>query len=107
IDLSHLEPLSRAVTERVCHASADLSFAETLVADEEALRSALEALTAGAPIVCDARMVAAGVTSRRPRVPLDDPRTPELARAQGVTRSAAAMRLAASETEAGAVWVIG
>ncbi|MEA2250502.1 MAG: precorrin-8X/cobalt-precorrin-8 methylmutase [Solirubrobacteraceae bacterium] len=107
IDLSHLPPLSRAVAERVCHASADLSFAESLVLDEDALRRGRAALVAGAPIVCDARMAAAGITSRRPSVPLDDPRTPALAREEGITRSAAAMRLAAAEAPAGAIWVVG
>lgn len=107
IDLSHLPPLSRAVAERVCHASADLSFAESLVLDEDALRRGRAALLAGAPIVCDARMAAAGITSRRPSVPLDDPRTPALAREAGITRSAAAMRLAAAEAPAGAIWVVG
>ncbi len=106
-DFSVLPPLSRAVAERICHASADLSFADTLVLDEAALERGRQALRRGAPIVCDARMVAAGITARRPAVPLDDPRTPRLARAEQITRSAAAMRLAAAGTGPGAVWVIG
>jgi precorrin-8X/cobalt-precorrin-8 methylmutase len=106
-DFSHLPPLSRAVTERVCHASADLSFADTLVTDEHALRAGYAALQNGAQIVCDSRMVAAGITSRRAHVPLDDPRTPELARELGITRSAAAMRLAAAESPPGTVFVVG
>jgi precorrin-8X/cobalt-precorrin-8 methylmutase len=107
VDLSHLPPLSRAVAERVIHAAADVSFATSLVLDEADLTRGREALLAGAPVVCDARMAAAGITSRSPRVPLDDERVPQLARAEGLTRSAAAMRLAAAETPAGAVWVVG
>jgi precorrin-8X/cobalt-precorrin-8 methylmutase len=107
IDLSHLAPLTRAVTERVVHASADLEYAETVLADENALRAGRDALLAGAPIVCDTRMVAGGITSRDAWVPLADPRTGELARAEGITRSAAAMRLAVEETDPGAVWVVG
>ena len=104
IDLGHLPPLSRAVAERVIHASADLSFGESLVLDEAALAQGREALRAGAPVYCDARMVAAGLTTLSPRVTLDDPR----ARSSGAqTRSAAAMRLAAAEAPSGAVWVIG
>jgi precorrin-8X/cobalt-precorrin-8 methylmutase len=106
-DFTRLPPLSRAVAERVCHASADLSFADSLVLDEEALRAGREALRAGAPIYADARMVAAGVTTRAVTVPLTDPRVPELAAKLGVTRSAAAMRLAVGEAPAGAVWVVG
>jgi precorrin-8X/cobalt-precorrin-8 methylmutase len=107
VDLSHLPPLSRAVAERVCHASADLSFATSLILDEDALRAGRAALRAGAPVYADARMVAAGVTARDVTVPLTDPRVPELARHLGTTRSAAAMGLAAAEAPPGAVWVVG
>lgn len=107
IDLTHLPPLSRAVTERVCHASADLSFAESLVVDEQALARGREALLRGCTVVCDARMAAAGITSRQPLVPLTDPRTAERAAADGTTRSTAAMRIAVEEVGPGAVWVVG
>jgi precorrin-8X/cobalt-precorrin-8 methylmutase len=104
IDLSDLPPLSRAVAERVIHAAADLSFGASLVLDEAALQRGRAALLAGAPVYCDARMAAAGITSRTPIVPLDDPR----AASDGtLTRSAAAMRLAAAEAPPGAVWVVG
>jgi precorrin-8X/cobalt-precorrin-8 methylmutase len=106
-DFTSFAPLSRAVAERVCHASADLSFAESLVLDEDALRAGRAALAGGAPIYADARMVAAGITSREVVVPLADPRVPALAEAGGTTRSAAAMALAAREAPAGAVWVVG
>jgi precorrin-8X/cobalt-precorrin-8 methylmutase len=106
-DFGALPPLSRAVAERVCHASADLSFADSLILDEEALRRGRAALLGGAPIVADARMVAAGVTSHPVTVPLADARVAPLARTLGVTRSAAAMQLAAREAPAGAVWVVG
>lgn len=107
IDLSALEPLVRAVTERVVHASADLEYAETLLADAASLHAGRAALLSGAPLVCDTRMVAGGITTREALVPLTDPRTAELARAGGTTRSAAAMRLAVAEVGPGAVWVVG
>jgi precorrin-8X/cobalt-precorrin-8 methylmutase len=107
VDLSHLPALTRAVTERVVHASADLEYADTLVADEEALRAGRDALLAGAPLVCDTRMVAGGITWREATVPLLDPRAADLAASEGITRTAAAMRLAVAETRAGAVWVVG
>jgi precorrin-8X/cobalt-precorrin-8 methylmutase len=106
-DFTTLPPLSRTVAERVCHASADLSFAESLVLDEAALRAGREALAGGAPIYADARMVAAGITTREVVVPLADPRVVDYAEELGVTRSAAAMKLAAAEAPAGAVWVVG
>ena len=107
VHLSHLPALVRAVTERVVHASADLEYADTLLADEAALVSGREALLAGAPVVCDTRMVAGGITRREATVPLLDPRAAQLAASEGITRTAAAMRLAVAETGAGAVWVVG
>jgi precorrin-8X/cobalt-precorrin-8 methylmutase len=107
IDLSSLPPLSRAVTERVIHASADLTYADDLVLDEAALQRGRDALVAGATIVADCRMVAAGITSRPVAVPLTDDRVQGLAADRGTTRSSAAIRLAVDEVGPGAVWVIG
>jgi precorrin-8X/cobalt-precorrin-8 methylmutase len=107
VDLSHLPALTRAVTERVVHASADLEYADTLLTGEAFLRAGRAALLAGAPLVCDTRMVAGGITRREAAVPLLDPRVAELAASEAITRTAAAMRLAAAETAPGAVWVVG
>lgn len=98
-DLSRFTPEEAVVAVRIIHAcglvetAADIAFAPGAVA---AARAALEA---GAPILCDARMVADGVT--RARLPaanevvctLGDPSVPDLARRIGNTRSAAAMEL--------------
>ncbi len=102
VDLSHLTPLVRAVTERVVHASADLGYVDDLVCDEAALQSGCEALLAGAPVVADVQMVAAGITAREVVCRLGPARAE-----QGRTRSAAAVRLAFSEVGPGAVWVVG
>jgi precorrin-8X/cobalt-precorrin-8 methylmutase len=61
--------------------------------------AARAALEAGAPVLCDARMVSEGIT--RARLPkgnevictLHDPEVPDLAKAMGNTRSAAALEL--------------
>ena len=107
VNLSHLGLLSRAVAERVIHASADLEYAEILVLDEEALEGGLRALRRGAPIVTDARMVAAGITARETLCLVSDPRARELSARLGVTRSAAGFRLAAEKVGDGAMWVVG
>ena len=49
IDLSHLRPLTRAVTERVIHASADFDYATDLICDESALAAGVAAITRGRP----------------------------------------------------------
>jgi precorrin-8X/cobalt-precorrin-8 methylmutase len=107
VDLSDLEPLSRAVAERVIHASADLEYADTLVLNESALMSGLVALRRGAPIVADVGMVAAGITAREVLCFVSDPRARELSESLGTTRSAAGFRIAAEEVGGGAVWVVG
>lgn len=106
VDLGHLAPLSRTVVGRVIHAAADVHYATDLVVDEAALVRGWHALAAGAPLLADSRMVAAGVTATDVEVPLADPRVPARA-ADGRTRSAAAIELAAAEVGPGAVWVVG
>ncbi len=102
VDLSHLPPLVRAVTERVVHASADLDYVHDLVTDEEALRAGAAALAAGAPVVADVQMVAAGITGRDVVCRVRDAQARD-----GLTRSAAAVHLAYEQVGPGAVWVIG
>jgi precorrin-8X/cobalt-precorrin-8 methylmutase len=105
LDTGHLPPLTRAVAERVIHSSADLAYLDDLViADESVLRAAADALAAGAPLVADVEMVAAGITARRA---LCHVRTAKGDPATGLTRSAAAIRSALAEVGHGAVWVIG
>ena len=98
-DLARFTPEEEIVVVRMIHAAglvgleAHVRFAPGLA---QAARTALEA---GAPILCDARMVSEGIT--RARLPagnevvctLNDPRVPELARQMGNTRSAAALEL--------------
>ncbi|MGY1453059.1 precorrin-8X methylmutase [Streptomyces sp. SS8] len=102
LDTSHLPPLTRAVVERVIHSSADPAYAGDLVTDESALRAAHTALHAGAPVVADVEMVAAGITRRETVCRLADARA-----TGGLTRSAHAVRLAYEQVGAGAVWVVG
>ncbi|SHL78715.1 precorrin-8X methylmutase [Actinacidiphila paucisporea] len=102
LDTSGLPRLHRAVLERVIHSSADLAYADDLVADEAELIAAHAALHAGAPVVADVRMVAAGITGRRAVCRLHD-----AVAGPGLTRSAHAVRLAYEQVGPGALWVIG
>ena len=106
-DTSSLPPLTRAVVERVIHASADLDYRDDLVCSEPELSAAVVALAAGAPVVCDVAMVAAGITRHESRTWLNHPETAALASDLGITRSAAATHLALADVGHGAVWVIG
>ncbi|MEU5364360.1 precorrin-8X methylmutase [Streptomyces sp. NPDC005925] len=102
LDTSHFPPLTRAVVERVVHSSADLGYADDLVMDEGELATARAALHAGAPVVVDVQMVAAGITRRDTVCRLGDAGS-----GPGLTRSAHAMRLAYEQVGPGALWVIG
>jgi precorrin-8X/cobalt-precorrin-8 methylmutase len=102
VDLSALPPLTRAVVERVVHSSADLDYVDDLVLDEESLERGLAALRAGAPVVADVQMVAAGITTRDVVC-----KVREATATEGLTRSAAAIRMAFEQVGPGAVWVVG
>ena len=89
------EDVSQAVV-RMIHASGQVDLVDDVAFTPGVVKAARAALAGGAPILCDAQMVAAGVT--RKRLPADnevlctlrDPRVPVLAEQIGNTRSAAA-----------------
>ena len=89
IDLSRLPQHSRDVTERVIYATADFDYATDLVCDEEALAVAVDALAAGAPVVADGAMVAAGITGCPVVCKIGEPLTARLARTVGISVPAA------------------
>lgn len=87
------------VVVRMIHAAGLVGLERHVRISPGAVAAARAALEDGAPILCDARMVSEGVT--RLRLPagnavictLQDPQVPDLARAMGNTRSAAALEL--------------
>lgn len=107
VDTSGLPPWTRAVVERVIHASADLCYAGDLVCTEEWLAAGVRALRSGAAVVADSAMTAAGITSRDVVCRVADRDTARLAAGAHLTRSAAGIRLAHAEVGPNAVWVIG
>jgi precorrin-8X/cobalt-precorrin-8 methylmutase len=103
VDLTMWPDGDRDVVERMIHATADESFATSARIGASAVARACTALRAGAPIIADAAMVAAGIGGGRATCFLADvPVAPP-----GTTRSAAAIELAAERHPAGAVWVFG
>ena len=98
-DLSGLPTDLARVAVRMIHACGMTDLTHDLDYSPGVVASARRALLAGAPIFCDAQMVAAGITRRR--LPADnevlctlgDPRVPGLAAELGNTRSAAAVEL--------------
>lgn len=111
-DLSRFSAEEAEIAVRMIHACGQVSVAESIRFAPGVVEAAREALMRGAPILCDAEMVAHGIT--RARLPaknevictLRDPRMPELAATLGTTRSAAALELWREKLE-GAVVAIG
>src|SRR5215470_14210207 len=96
-DTSALPPWTRAVVERVIHASADLGYLDDLVCAEADLAAAAQALRGGAAVVADSAMTAAGITAREAVCRIDDRRAAALTRVLGISRAAAGIRVAGSE----------
>ena len=98
-DLSRFSAEEADVAVRMIHACGQVDAAQHIVFGGGLVAAARGALAAGAPILCDAEMVAHGIT--RARLPaknevictLNDPHTPALAEKNGTTRSAAALEL--------------
>ncbi|TLX61378.1 precorrin-8X methylmutase [Stutzerimonas nosocomialis] len=111
-DLSGIPADLEKLAVRVIHACGMVDVVEDLRFSPGAGRAGREALQRGAAILCDARMVAEGVT--RARLPADNPvictlhdeQVPALAKTMGNTRSAAALERW-REHLAGSVVVIG
>jgi precorrin-8X/cobalt-precorrin-8 methylmutase len=111
-DLGRFTPEEADVAVRMIHACGLVEAAMAIDFGRGVVRAARTALVAGAPILCDAEMVAHGVT--RARLPADnevictlrDPAVPELAERLGTTRSAAALELWRPHLD-GAVVAIG
>ncbi|OZF26447.1 precorrin-8X methylmutase [Rhodococcus sp. 14-2496-1d] len=111
-DLSRFAPDVAQVVVRMIHAVGEIDLTETIGYTPAVVTSARAALNSGAPILCDANMVAAGITRRR--LPSDnevlctlsDSRVPELAKRMGTTRTAAALELWGDKLD-GAVVAIG
>ncbi|WP_425570990.1 precorrin-8X methylmutase [Rugosimonospora acidiphila] len=107
VDTARLPARTRDVVERVVHTTADPTWLPDLVVDEAALAAGADALAAGAPLVVDVAMVAAGITRYPSTCLVAAPEAARLAAEHGLTRSAAAIRLAARQHADGAVWAIG
>jgi precorrin-8X/cobalt-precorrin-8 methylmutase len=111
-DLARFTEAEAEIAVRMIHACGMVEAAHAFAFSPDFVQAARAAMAAGAPILCDAEMVAHGIT--RARLPaqnqvvctLRDTRTPDIASRLGTTRSAAALELW-RETMGGAVVAIG
>lgn len=99
--VASLPPLSRAVMERVVHATGDPDIVTSMVCDEDALVAGRQAILAGAEIITDVRMTAAGLPSKTCAIDLI-PTAPE-----GSTRSYAGMEMALKQATGPVIVAVG
>lgn len=101
------------VVRRAIHTSADFEYAQSMVLSDDVIEKAVEALRRGAGIVTDTNMALSGIS--KPRLtPLGckvschvaDPDVVKQAKAEGITRSIAAMRKAVANQD-NRIFVIG
>jgi precorrin-8X/cobalt-precorrin-8 methylmutase len=110
--LARFDADEEPVAVRMIHAAGMVELAPHIRFSAGFAHAARAALAAGAPVLCDARMVSEGIT--RARLPasnavlctLHDAAVPDMAKAMGNTRSAAALELWRPHL-AGAVVAIG
>ncbi len=102
------------IVERVVHTTAEPEFARLLVISDDAVSAGVSAIKAGAKVVSDVKMVKAGINDARLKkfgskvtTYMNDQRAMQLAKTEGLTRSAAAMRLAITDGLDGAIILIG
>jgi len=98
-DLAILPDDVAGLAVRMIHACGMVDLVDDLRYTLDVVESGRAALEDGAPILCDAQMIASGVTRRRLPAAnevlctLSDPSVPSLAERMGTTRSAAALEL--------------
>ena len=109
-ELSHFDREQQQVVMRIVHSLGMPELAEQVRFSKSACESGMVALAEECEILCDVEMVRQGITkrmiSRLPSCYLNDPRTVELAKETGETRSMAAVELW-RDSLAGSVVVIG
>ena len=110
--LARFTPQEERVAVRIVHACGMVDVADDIAFSSDGARAGIAAMAAGAPVLCDASMVADGVTRARLShaneviCTLRDKRVVELAARLATTRSAAALELW-RERMGGAVIAIG
>lgn len=108
------DPAERAILRRTIHASADFDYVHNIRFGPGAIEAAVRCLRAGGTILVDVEMLRAGIRSDLAgelgveiACGLNHPACLELARSEGLTRTAAGFRLAYEQAGAGSIVAIG
>jgi len=113
-DVETMSPLKIPIVERVVHATADPEFARLLTFSNDAVEAGIGAVKNGADVVADVKMVEAGINPHAiqkfggtVRTYTEDERAMSLANKAKITRTAAAMRVAAEDGLDGDIVIVG
>ncbi len=82
----------KRIIAKAVFAAGNLDVAKYMYVTEDAIDSGIEALSSGAPILTDVKMVSAGIRWKDVRCFIDNPEVAELARKKAKTRASEAMR---------------
>lgn len=95
----HLTPEERAIVERIVHSTADPEYADITQMSSNFVQESLKSIEKSKDILTDINMVKAGINKYKGKVKcyINNEKAVEIAKAEGITRAAAAMRVAASE----------
>lgn len=99
---------AHAIVRRIIHATADFSFSRTLRIHPQAIQRGIEAIQAAKPIICDVKMLQAGITRTRSQVlcGISDEDVKQIAKVKGCTRAAAAIQKYADQLD-GSIVAVG
>lgn len=113
-DFERMDSQVVPIIKHVVHATAEPEFARLLIFSKDAVKAGVEALKKGADVVADVKMVESGINARAIRefgvrvlTYTEDRRTISLAERTKITRTAAAMQIAAEDGLDGDIVVIG
>jgi len=93
-DIERYSQWEMRIIERVVHATADVEYAKLLRFKDNPIERGIEGIKEECPIVVDVEMVKVGIRYRNTLSFIDDRRVYKIAREEGITRAAAAMRVA-------------
>ena len=95
----HLNPEERTIVERIVHSTADPEYADITKMSSNFVQESLESIKNGKDILTDINMVRVGINRYNGEVKcyINHEKSVEIAKNEGITRAAAAMRVAASE----------
>jgi precorrin-8X/cobalt-precorrin-8 methylmutase len=95
----HLTPEERVIVERIVHSTADPEYADITQMSSDFVQESMKSIEKSKDILTDINMVKAGINKYKGKVKcyINNEKTVEIAKAEGITRAAAAIRVAASE----------